>query len=207
MLRQLNTNPDVCAWTLLKRVHDFNRQPLAPLGIEMHTFTPTGKRRSWGVKSEKCFYIGTSLEHYKYFNGRHPKTRSVQGSENVLFKHKYIPAPTVTLADTIVEAAKELEDVTKNEIPPTASCQKWNRQAQGVHQHLWPKFHNKGRGGECRTSEGGHQGRYHNSEDGKRKKVQRTNVAANRQESNFFPNHSQSRTKMEQSQQESDATS
>ena len=118
ILRQSNTNPNVCAWTLLKGVHDFNRQPLAPLGIEMPMLTPTGKRRSCGVKSEKYFYIGTSLEHYRYFNGWHPKTRAVQGSETVLFKRKYITAPTVTSANAIVQVAKELEDVIKNKIPP-----------------------------------------------------------------------------------------
>ena len=36
----------------------------------------------------------------------------------MLFKHKYITAPTVTPADAIVKAAKELEDVIKNKIPP-----------------------------------------------------------------------------------------
>ena len=71
-------------------------------------------------KVRNVFYIGTSLEHYRYFNGWHPKTRAVQGSKTgVLFKHKYITAPTVTPADAIVQAAKELEDVTKNKIPPT----------------------------------------------------------------------------------------
>ena len=79
----------------------------------MHMLAPTGKQRSWGVKSEKYFYIGTSLEHYRYFNGWHPKTKAVQGSETVLFKHKYITVPTVTPADTIVQAAKELEDAIK----------------------------------------------------------------------------------------------
>ena len=57
MLRQSNTNPNVCAWTVLQGAHDFNRHPLAPLGIEMHMLTPAGNRRSWGVKIEKCFYI------------------------------------------------------------------------------------------------------------------------------------------------------
>ena len=118
LLRQSNTNPNVCAWTVLKGAHDFNRHPLAPLGIEMHMLTPAKNRRSWGVKSEKCFYIKTSLEHYRYFKGWHPKTRAVQGSETVLFKHKYITAPAVTPADAIIQAAKELEDTIKGKIPP-----------------------------------------------------------------------------------------
>ena len=37
---------------------------------------------------------------------------------HMLFKHKYITAPTVTPADAIIQAEKELEDVIKNKIPP-----------------------------------------------------------------------------------------
>ena len=64
------------------------------------------------------FYIRTSLEHYRYFKGWHPKTRAVQGSETVLFKHKYITAPAVTPADVIIQAAKEVEVTIKNKLPP-----------------------------------------------------------------------------------------
>ena len=35
-----------------------------------------------------------------------------------MFKHKYITVPTVTPADAIIQAAKELEDVIKHKIPP-----------------------------------------------------------------------------------------
>ena len=36
----------------------------------------------------------------------------------MLFKHKYITAPTVTPADAYIQATKELEDVIKDKIPP-----------------------------------------------------------------------------------------
>ena len=35
-----------------------------------------------------------------------------------MFKHKYITSPTVTPADAIIQATKELEDTIKNKIPP-----------------------------------------------------------------------------------------
>ena len=178
MLQQSNTNPNVCAWTVLKGAHDFNRHPLAPLGIEMHMLTPAGNRRSWGVKSEKCFYIKTSLEHYRYFKGWHPKTRAVQGSETVLFKHKYITAPTVTPSDAIIQAAKELEDTLKSKIPPPLAKSGIDTLKQCT--IFWHRVHVQRRGGECKTSEGGHQRRRHTCEGGKNKQPGRPGMAKDR---------------------------
>ena len=76
------------------------------------------KRKTWGVKSKPSFYIGTSLEHYRYFWGFVPETRSIRGSESVIFKHKYITNPSVTPADEIVHAAKLLTNALRGNIPP-----------------------------------------------------------------------------------------
>ena len=50
------------------------------------------------------------------------KQNQCKDLKQCLFKHKYITAPTVTPADAIVHAAKELEDVIKN---TTTSSQTW----------------------------------------------------------------------------------
>jgi hypothetical protein len=44
--------------TVLSGVHDFNRYPLAPLGIEIHMLEHPDKRKSWGVKGKR----GTCIE-------------------------------------------------------------------------------------------------------------------------------------------------
>ena len=61
LLRFSNVNPTVCSNTVLNGVHDFNRHPLAPLGIDMHMLEHPDKRKTWGVKGKKGTYIGTSL--------------------------------------------------------------------------------------------------------------------------------------------------
>ena len=54
MLRQSNTNLNVCAWTQLYGVHDFNRHPLAPLSWELKcTCSPRQARRDPGVLKVK----------------------------------------------------------------------------------------------------------------------------------------------------------
>jgi hypothetical protein len=101
--------------------HNFNRHPLAPLGLEAHIYVPPDKRKTWGIKSHKGFYIGTSTEHYRYYKAYCTDTRAVQGSETMFFKHKYITSPTVTPADAIVQAAKQLTDALKGFVPPPIS--------------------------------------------------------------------------------------
>ena len=76
------------------------------------------KRKTCGVKSKRGHYVGTSLEHYRYYKAYFADTRAVRGSETVIFKHKYITMPTVTPADAIVQAAKQLTDALKGNIPP-----------------------------------------------------------------------------------------
>ena len=118
MLRFSNVSPNVCSWTKLMGQHDFNRHPLAPLGTEMFMLEPPDRRKSWGTHSKKCTYIGTSLEYYRYYDGWCHETKTIRGSESVSFKHKYITNPSVSPADAIVKAAKELADALIGNIPP-----------------------------------------------------------------------------------------
>ena len=118
MLRQSNAAPKISAHAHMHGQHDFNRQPLAPLGIEVHSYIPPDKRRTWSIKSKKGYYIGTSRQHYRYFHAYIPETGGIQGSETMYFKHKYITMPSLTLADAVVQAAKELVDALRGKLPP-----------------------------------------------------------------------------------------
>ena len=55
MLRQSNVTPKVSAFAHLNDQHDFNRHPLAPLGIEVHSYVPPDKRKTGGVKCRKGY--------------------------------------------------------------------------------------------------------------------------------------------------------
>ena len=71
------------------------------------------------MKSKKGYYIGTSREHYRYYHAYIPETNGIQWSETMYFKHKCITMQSLTPADVIVQAAKELVDTLKGKIPPT----------------------------------------------------------------------------------------
>ena len=54
------------------------------------------------------YYLGTSPDHYRSHRICGKETNVERVSENVFFKHKYLTNPTVTHADKVVQAAKEL---------------------------------------------------------------------------------------------------
>ena len=66
------------------------------------------KRQTWAVNSVDGWYLGTSAKHYICFDVWVKGKGSVRITDTVYFKHNHITNPTVTPADTIVHAAKEL---------------------------------------------------------------------------------------------------
>ena len=77
LLRQSNIASKVSAWAYMHGQHYFNRHPLVPLRIEAHIYIPPDKHKTWGVKSHKGFYIGTSFEHYRYYKAYCTSTKAV----------------------------------------------------------------------------------------------------------------------------------
>ena len=67
MLRMSNANGKISAHAYINRPHDFNKIPLAPLGVECMIFTRPDKRKTFAPKSTKGWYTGTSTEHYRYY--------------------------------------------------------------------------------------------------------------------------------------------
>ena len=105
-----NVNPNVYPWTVLNGSNDFNRHSLAPLDTEIQMLEHPDKVKTWGMKSKPGYYVGTSLDHYRYYWGWMRETKKIRGSDNVVFKHKYITNTSVTTGDAIVNAAKKHAD-------------------------------------------------------------------------------------------------
>ena len=75
------------------------------------------KRKTWGVKSKPGYYVGTSLEHYRYYWGWMNETKRIRGPDTVKFKHKYITNHSITTGDAIVNAAQQLTSALRGSIP------------------------------------------------------------------------------------------
>jgi len=113
LLRQANAVPTISAWQYVHGNFDYNKMPLAPMGCSVQIHQASERRASWGVNSIDGWYLQTSPEHYRCHVIYVKQTKSERISDTVFFKTKYITQPTLTPADVISKALKDLTQALK----------------------------------------------------------------------------------------------
>jgi hypothetical protein len=113
MLRPSHVAPTVSAHSYVFGIHDYNKMPLGPLGCKTQCFVSPEERRSFGTHSIDSWYIGTSPDHYRCHKVFVKETKAVRITDTLLFHHKEITQPTVTVADALVTAAAVLAETVK----------------------------------------------------------------------------------------------
>ena len=108
LLRQSHISPTISAQAYLFGNFDFNRMPLTPMGCAVKIHKESSQRRSWSPHSADGYYLGASPDHYRTHRIYVKAINAGRVSEAVFFKHKYLTNPTVTHADRVVQATKEL---------------------------------------------------------------------------------------------------
>ena len=108
LLRPANVAPNVSAYAYHHGQFDYNRMPLAPMGCAVQFHIKPNRRRSWGEHASDGWYIRSSPEHYRTHVIFVKATRKTRVSDTVYFKHKYLTQPTLTPADAIVQAYRDL---------------------------------------------------------------------------------------------------
>ena len=119
LLRPANANPNISAYQYIYGNHDYERNPIHPLGCAVQAFHDTSKRKSWEENSKDGWYIGTSMKHFRSYDVWIKETRAVQNTDTVFFKHHYITKPKVTKADVVANAANNLIDAIKGNFAST----------------------------------------------------------------------------------------
>ena len=72
-------------------------------------------RRTFGLNAKKAWYTGPCLNHYRAFKGVLPSTGGERISDTVKFQHHAIDIPTLTPADRILEATRQLQDAIRQQ--------------------------------------------------------------------------------------------
>eukprot|EP00804_Cyclotella_cryptica_P018370 CCRYP_015487-RA/>CCRYP_015487-RA protein AED:0.13 eAED:0.11 QI:0/0/0/1/0/0.5/2/0/1281 len=108
LLRPANIAPNVSAFAYHHGQFDYNRMPLAPMGCAVQFHIKPNRRRSWGEHASDGWYLRASPEHYRTHVIFVKATRKTRVSDTVYFKHKYLTQPTLTQADAIVQAYRDL---------------------------------------------------------------------------------------------------
>ena len=81
------------------------KHPFARLGCPVQMHDKSVNREAWDPRSFFGWNIGTSMEHHWMFNLFAKTTKAERVLDTVLSKHNYLTQPTVSLEDTIIDAA------------------------------------------------------------------------------------------------------
>jgi uncharacterized protein YqgV (UPF0045/DUF77 family) len=72
------------------------------------------------------WYIGTSDEHYRCQKVFLKETKAEQTTDSVIFQHKCITCPTVSVADAIVEAVAKLNQTIQENMKESLTTMDMN---------------------------------------------------------------------------------
>jgi hypothetical protein len=120
MLCPARMTPAVSAYAYLWGQHDYNANPFAPLGCKVQAHVTPGVCKTWAPHTASGYYVGNVWEHYRCHEVYISNTKSICACLTVLFKHKYLMMPSITLADALIRAADYLTDAISGLIPTSA---------------------------------------------------------------------------------------
>ena len=67
MLRPSRLNPDISAYMQVHGNHNFDKQPLAPVGYKIIIHNRTNECPSWSDHGSRGFYVGPAMKHFRNF--------------------------------------------------------------------------------------------------------------------------------------------
>ena len=104
-LNLLRTSPEgTSAWAAVHGAFDFNKTPIAPLGIKVVVHVPADKRASWDSHGDLGFYVGRAPEHYRCYKVWIQKTKAFRISDCLA----WFPAATLTVSASGTPSTQQL---------------------------------------------------------------------------------------------------
>jgi hypothetical protein len=117
MLRPAGMTPSVSAYAYLWGQHDCNTNSFALLGCKVEAHITSGARETWAPHTASGYYVGNGWEHYPCHEVYISDTKSIRTCSTVLFKHKYLTMPYLTLSDALICATDNPADAISGLIP------------------------------------------------------------------------------------------
>lgn len=115
LLRPCRQNPALSAQAAMNGCFVFDATPMAPPGTKALAHVKPKTRVSWGYHAENAWYVGPAMEHYRCYKVVSAMTKRGKISDTVTFQHHTVSVPTVTPADRIIRATKELNAALRNQ--------------------------------------------------------------------------------------------
>ena len=85
LLHPSQRNPQVSSYTILEGQFGFNKTPMAPPGTKVLLHDKPVQLKSWNPHGSEGWYLGSILEHYRYYRVYTNKTRAKRIMDTVNF--------------------------------------------------------------------------------------------------------------------------
>ena len=87
---------------------DFAVTPLAPPGTKIVAHIKSGQKLTWELNGEVGWYVGPSMQHYRYIKCYFPRTKITRDYDTVTFFPTTIPFPEIKLQHFLRQAASDI---------------------------------------------------------------------------------------------------
>ena len=117
MLCPCTIKPEHLARSFIFGPHDFNKDPLAPLGSKVMMHEGTFEQGLWSDQGIKGFFVGSTHEHYRCYQCLNPSINGIWTTNSIKFFPKW-RMPTTSLLDQLNILLADLTDAIKNQHLP-----------------------------------------------------------------------------------------
>lgn len=118
LLRQSRAQPSISAWEHYNGPINYDATPLNPLGCRVLIHNKPATRNSWDYRATEGYNVGVSLEHYRCSKVFDAKTKHIQVSDTVEFRHHRLTQPTITAHDQVIHSITNLTAALQNNPTP-----------------------------------------------------------------------------------------
>jgi hypothetical protein len=108
LLRPSRINPKLSAYAQICGAFNFDKTPLAPPGIKVHTHERAEGRETFSVHSARDYYVGPCLHYYRCYNVWIPTMNSICIANTVDWFPHNLTMPTSSATDILLATAKDL---------------------------------------------------------------------------------------------------
>ena len=127
ILRNSKVNPDLSAYAYIYGPYDFNKYPVVPPGTHVIVHKKPGNFTSWVHHFTPGWYIGPSLDHYRFMHCDMPTTGIVSITDTLQYIPRAFVLPKTTTEDYIQQAIGYIIEIIRyppNIIFPPMGMQK-----------------------------------------------------------------------------------
>ena len=104
LLQHSNEMRNVLVYAHLSGPFDYNKMPIAPMGMSVQVHEKTDKRGTWAYHSVEVWYLATSTGHYCMHRCHIKTTSNNSFTDTVHFRHRKITRPSITHANKVMAA-------------------------------------------------------------------------------------------------------